>query len=156
MTATRSPLANEMPMSNAPFYHIVYLSSATAAFGTRELLDLLESARTKNARLGITGLLLYKDGDFIQLIEGERAAVEALLHTIKKDPRHMQTTVLLEGYSDERLFSGWSMGFRNLNDAEIQRLPGFSHFMNRRQVAEQFEATPHSALHLFSLFKPAF
>ena len=60
-------------------YRMVYVSAATAPLDADALLALLTRARDKNQRLGITGLLLYRDGDFIQLLEGEREAVANLI-----------------------------------------------------------------------------
>ena len=54
-------------------HQLVYVSAATHAFTKSELLELLNKARANNQRLGITGLLLFKDGDFIQLLEGDKS-----------------------------------------------------------------------------------
>lgn len=99
---------------------------------------------------------LYKDGDFIQLLEGERTVVQALYQTIVKDPRHRGATMLLDGEADERMFSDWSMGFRDLSDPAVQATPGFSQFMNSRLVAERFADDPTGCLGLLALFKPKF
>ncbi len=137
-------------------YYIVYVSAAVQPFSKPELLALLKNAREKNQRLGITGLLLYKDGDFIQLLEGERAAVQALYSTICKDPRHAGTIVLVAGEANQRLFSDWSMGFRDLSDPEVQATPGFSQFMNQSWSAQRFVDDPNGCLELLALFKPQF
>ena len=57
---------------------IVYVSSATRLFAAEDLVALLQAARDYNARIGITGMLLYKAGNFLQVIEGDAAAVNAL------------------------------------------------------------------------------
>ncbi len=136
-------------------YYIVYVSAATEPFSKPALLELLNKARQNNQRLDITGLLLYKDGDFIQLLEGERTAVEALFKTISTDPRHAGTIVLIEGETDKRLFTDWSMGFRDLSDPEVQKTPGFSQFMNKPLSAQGFADDPNGCLELLALFKPA-
>ncbi len=135
-------------------HYIVYVSAAVKPFSKAALLELLNKARENNQRLGITGLLLYKDGDFIQLLEGERAKVEALFQTISADPRHGGTIVLVEGEADQRLFTDWSMGFRDLSDPEVRKTPGFSQFMNRPLSAESFADDPNGCLELLALFKP--
>lgn len=136
-------------------HYIVYVSAAAEPFSKPALLDLLNKAREKNQRLGVTGLLLYKDGDFIQLLEGEHDTVKALFRTISLDPRHTGTIVLVEGETDKRLFDHWSMGFRDLADPEVQKTPGFSQFMNRPLSAESFADDPNGCLELLALFKPA-
>lgn len=143
-------------MAESSLYHIVYVSSASHLFSKQELLDLLEKAREKNHRLGITGLLLYRDGDFIQLLEGEKDAVETLFATISTDPRHSQTMVLLEEPTDQRLFDDWSMGFRDLSDPDVQATSGFSQYMNTRLVADSFADDPSGCLELMALFRPQY
>lgn len=139
-----------------PIHRLVYVSAATRPFSRPDLLDLLSRAREKNQRLGITGMLLYRDGDFLQLLEGERAAVKALFETIEKDPRHGGTIVVAEEDTDARVFDGWSMGFRELSDPDVHRTPGYSQFMNTPLVAEHLARHPSEALQLLSLFKPAY
>ena len=136
-------------------YRIVYVSAAVDRFSTSELLELLTRAREKNQRLSVTGLLLYKDGDFIQLLEGERKAVQGLFNTISLDPRHTGAIVLLEEEADQRLFTDWSMGFRDLSDPEVQATPGFSPYMNTPLVADSFAPDPSGCLELLALFKPS-
>lgn len=136
-----------------PIYRLVYLSAASELFSKAELLALLERARENNQRLGITGILLYRDGDIIQVLEGERAVVTALYRKILNDPRHTRATLMFEGESDTRLFSEWSMGFRDLSDPAVQAMPGFSQFMNTRLVAERFADDPSGCLYLLSQFR---
>lgn len=137
-------------------YRLVYVSAATVPFAKADLLALLAKAREKNQAQGITGMLLYKDGDFLQLIEGERAAVKALFDVIKMDPRHNGTIVVEEEETDERVFDSWSMGFRDLTDPEVQKLPGYSQYMNTPLIAERLSKHPSAALQLLSMFKPQY
>jgi hypothetical protein len=147
---------NMRNMSESPIHYLVYVSAATALLSKPALLELLTRARENNHRLGITGLLLYKDGDFIQLLEGPQAQVKALYEIIEADPRHTGAMVMLEGDRNERLFDDWSMGFRDLTDPEVQATPGFSHFMNTPLVAKSFANNPNDCLKLLSLFSPRY
>lgn len=133
-------------------YRLVYLSSAISYFSKPQLVDLLSKSRVKNATLGVTGILLYKEGDFLQLIEGERPAVEKLFATIRKDTRHGSVTILIEEECTQRLFSDWSMGFRDLSDPELLNLPGYSDFMNTPLKAKSFKDHPDDALKLVAIF----
>jgi len=135
-------------------YCLVYVSAATVSFEKKDLLELLPKARDKNKRLEITGMLLYKDGDFLQLLEGDRMSVEVLFNTIKADPRHSGTIVLLEEEIKDRAFDDWSMAFRDLSDPTVQSTPGFSQYMNTPLVAESFANDPRVALQLLSILKP--
>jgi hypothetical protein len=111
-------------------FALVYVSSATNPFSREELAQLLEKARTNNAARSITGMLLYKDGNFMQVLEGEREAVEQLARQIGTDPRHHGMMVLLKQEQPDREFAAWSMGFRELTDDDIRRMQGFDEFMN--------------------------
>ncbi len=145
-----------MPSSSqTPVYQVIYVSAATRLFSKAELLDLLKSARDNNERLGVTGMLLYKDGDFIQLLEGDEAVVKPLLAHIMADPCHHTSMVLLEEHTDARLFPGWSMGFRDLADPAVQALPGFSDFLNTPNLPDRVAHDPHGCLQLLAMFKPA-
>lgn len=134
-------------------FRLVYVSSALADFGPDELLDLLVKARHKNDQKHITGMLLYKDGNFMQVLEGEESAVRQLFHTIENDTRHSGTIVLMEDPVDERLFGKWSMGFRNLTDAEVLTTEGFNPFMNHALDLFSFKDDPSGCLELFNLFR---
>ena len=136
-------------------YQIVYVSAATELFSKSGLLDLLAGSRQNNERLGVTGMLLYKEGDFIQLLEGEAPVVKALFAKIMADPRHHSTFVLFEGEVAARLFPDWSMGFRNLSDPVVLAQPGFSDFMNTPRLPERFVQDPSACLQLLAMFKPA-
>lgn len=123
-------------------HYIVYVSAATKPFSKSNCWNSWPRHAKTSQRLGVTGLLLYKDGDFIQLLEGEASAVKALFSTIQRDSRHACSTVLTEGEAEGRLFSDWSMGFRDLSDPEVQATPGYSQFMNTPLVAESFANDP--------------
>jgi len=86
-----------------------------------DLLDLLRNARIYNLEHGITGCLIYKDRDFMQFIEGEKAAIEHLFHQkISKDDRHHKIKVIWEGPTNVQSFKDWSMAFENLSKSIVQ------------------------------------
>ncbi len=70
---------------------LVYASAATRDFGPSELAQILTKSGRNNLRAGITGMLLYRSGNFIQTIEGPAAAVDTLLKRIACDPRRTAT-----------------------------------------------------------------
>ena len=59
-------------------FHLVYVSSAVRPFSKSELVELLNVTRDNNSRLGVTGMLLYRDGNFMQVLEGGEPVVRAL------------------------------------------------------------------------------
>lgn len=97
-------------------YHVIYVSSATTPFTDSDINALLEKARDKNARLDITGMLIYRDGNFIQYIEGEERDVKQLLQTILNDLRHDQTAIIDMGPLEQRVFADWAMDFRRVGN----------------------------------------
>lgn len=124
-------------------------------FSKTQLQDLLAVARHNNQRLGISGMLLYKDGDFIQLLEGEESVVRALLSKILADKRHHSSVVMIEESTTSRLFPDWSMGFRDLSDPDVQKMPGFSDFMSTARLPDHFAHDPNGCLDLLAMFKPS-
>ena len=92
-------------------HHIIYLSSATELLDDEQLQSLFFQCRHNNARLGITGLLLYRDGSFLQLIEGEREDVADLFRKICRDGRHHGILKVIDEAIPEREFTDWSMSF---------------------------------------------
>jgi hypothetical protein len=133
--------------------HLVYVSSATHSFAASELLALLEGSRRNNAPAGITGLLLYRDGNFMQVLEGEETAVTDTHARISKDPRHDGLITLLRAQITERGFGDWSMGFRNLDSAEIRNTPGYSEFLNEDWKGRPMQESPDRALTLLRVFR---
>ena len=102
---------------------IVYLSSTPTLFSPDEIAALLAVSRRNNAGDGITGLLLYHDGNFLQVLEGEEPALSACFDRIARDPRHRQLIVLWRGPVDARAFPEWQMGYARL-DQLFQAQPG--------------------------------
>lgn len=141
-------------MTQKIFFHI-YSSSAVSAFSPDDLVALLAKSQSNNSKVGVTGLLLHKAGQFMQLLEGPEAAVRKTLARIEVDPRHNNLVTLLEGGSDERQFSEWSMGFRDLNSAEVRALHGFSEFLNTPLDGSEFKTSPSRGQRLLLSFKKA-
>lgn len=132
---------------------ILYISVATEVFTKEALHSLLEKSRSNNVAAGITGMLLYKDGNFMQVIEGEREQVNALHHKIKGDPRHRSVVTLLDGPIATRQFPEWSMGFRDLDAPEDGFPEGYSEFLNTPLTGREFTTDPWLAQKLLVSFK---
>jgi hypothetical protein len=132
---------------------IVYASTALRAFTKPDLQALLQEIRQKNTELGVTGLLLYKDGNFMQVLEGEQEILTRLISVIEHDSRHQSLVVLLRGSSEQRSFPDWSMGFRDLADPSASKTPGYSDFMNTPLTDAEFSQDPSRCMKLMLLFK---
>lgn len=92
-------------------YRTVYVSSASRDFEESDIRYILEQSHRNNAARGMTGALLFHEGNFLQILEGERETVEALYALIARDPRHRGVLRLLGYDCDTRLFAQWTMGF---------------------------------------------
>jgi hypothetical protein len=134
-------------------FAIVYVSVEAIRFTDMDLLNLLAGSRDKNLVSEITGLLLYKDGNFMQLLEGPEPAVRATMEKIKVDPRHRAIQVLMEEEIPTREFSHWSMGFKKLNAATATEIAGYSDFLNDPLISEKFLLHPSQAFRFLLIFK---
>ena len=104
---------------------LVYTSRATEPLGTLALFNLLNHARQKNARLGITGHLLYADGMFTQCMEGPPEAVESLWQSLLKDKRHDMISMVSRHAVPARRFEEWAMAFSSYRYLNDLNMPGF-------------------------------
>lgn len=117
------------------------------------MLELLTKSRENNSKAGLTGMLLYKDGNFMQVLEGEEATVRALYEKVHRDPRHRGVITLLQGHVEERQFPDWSMGFQDLNSPEVIATSGYNEFLNTPLTDEQFVVDPTRCQRLLLTFK---
>lgn len=85
-----------------------------------ELVGLLRRARAHNEAARLTGILLYRDQTFVQLLEGHRARVETLYASIRRDPRHADVTTVVTRDQLNRQFPDWSMGFSDLGPEPVE------------------------------------
>ena len=112
---------------HSPCFQLVYVSAAVVPFSQADLRELLMKSREKNATLGITGILLFADGTFFQVLEGERTAVESLFNVIERDRRHANKLVISERMIHQKNFGNWCMGFVQ-DESAIHNMPGFLDF----------------------------
>ena len=94
---------------------LMYASRAVAAVNQEELVAILRKSKSNNPSLGITGVLCFSEGIFLQALEGGRSAVNQLYNRIASDPRHTDVELLCYEEIGERRFAGWSMGQVNLS-----------------------------------------
>ncbi|MCY1167017.1 MULTISPECIES: BLUF domain-containing protein [Polaromonas] len=87
---------------------------------------ILAQSRSHNQTLGITGILCYGDGVFLQALEGGREQVSDLYGHIQRDPRHKDVVLLHYEEISERRFSGWSMGQVNVSKINASILLKYS------------------------------
>jgi hypothetical protein len=108
--------------------HCIYASTAASIFSESDIPALLEHARAANGERAITGMLLYIEGGFFQVLEGEVAAVDEVYGRITRDPRHYEITLIVREPIAARDFSEWTMGFCTVDPLEAGHLIGENDF----------------------------
>ncbi|PHQ29279.1 BLUF domain-containing protein [Leeuwenhoekiella nanhaiensis] len=93
------------------FYYLIYLSDSSNSTTPNAIQDILDNVADWNKELDISGFLVYRDGNFLQLLEGNKNEVLALFSKIKNDKRHKNVTQILEDESENRIFSDYESGF---------------------------------------------
>ena len=94
---------------------LMYASRAVPALDQEELVTILRQSKANNPGTGVTGVLCYSGGIFLQVLEGGRSAVNKLYNRIGADTRHTDVELLLYEEIGERRFASWSMGQVNMS-----------------------------------------
>ena len=94
-------------------FALVYKSKAIPGFGRLQIEEMLKKARPFNSEQGITGCLLFHEGEFLQYLEGNQIRVLQLFDKIKNDPRHTDMELISHGERPERWFKDWEMAFED-------------------------------------------
>lgn len=119
----------------------IYASRASEKFVEAELTDLMQQAKTNNLRAELTGMLLYCEGNFFQVLEGEEDAVLSVYESIKKDARHSDMVKIIEEGIPERAFGDWSMGLMTATRKELEdEVEGFNDFFQSRTCLTEVDA----------------
>lgn len=118
-----------------------------------DLLHLLRTCQENNRNQEITGILLYNEGTFVQVLEGPSEAVDGLLQTIERDPRHKGILELLRGELTERQFGDWSMGLRNVTDLTPEDRAHFCGFLEMPPGQSEGGLPPHESRKLLRILQ---
>lgn len=132
---------------------LVYVSFATQEMNEDDLMRILTVSRDNNSKNDVTGMLLYREGFFIQALEGEESIVIPLYNKIAADPRHRNVILIYKNDITERTFSSWAMGFTRISDQQAESIPGFTDFLQNPGDLSFFTAAPGRASHMLEAFK---
>lgn len=132
---------------------LVYISFATQEMSDDDLMRILTVSRENNSKNNITGMLLYREGFFIQALEGEEDTVIALYNKIAADPRHRNVILIYKNEITERTFSSWAMGFNRISAEQAESVPGFTDFLKNPDNLSFFTASPGRAGNMLEAFK---
>ena len=92
-------------------YQLAYSSACTSKMTSDMLNDIFCTSQENNQRDGISGVLMYHDRIFFQVIEGPEGAVTSLYRRLQADPRHTSLALIWDGNIDKRSFGDWAMGY---------------------------------------------
>ena len=113
----------------SPLVQLTYVSAACTLFSAEDIRDILHVSRRNNARDAITGILVYKSGSVLQILEGEETVVRRLFAAIAQDKRHHQVNLLFVRPVAARAFSDWTMAFRRPEAGSAETPDGYSELL---------------------------
>jgi hypothetical protein len=131
---------------------LIYTSVASHKMTDNDLKELLKKSRENNSFLDITGMLLYLDPFFIQVLEGDEMIIDKAFDTIKEDPRHYKVSIIYKKLIPRRVFPDWTMGFNKVNRESIEKIEGYSDFLQKPSI-EFFNKSPNKVFELLDMFK---
>ena len=111
-------------------WHIVYASAAVPGFALAELQRILQTAREHNRKSGVTGILLFAENSFLQVLEGDPDVLDRLMARIRRDPRHERIVLLLRRPIADRSFADWTMGYTRVVLGELEDRMGVNDFFS--------------------------
>ncbi len=121
---------------------LAYTSVAAHAMTHGELFDLLDQARENNHVREVTGMLLYMDGCFFQVLEGEEGVLDKLYEKISQDTRHHNVLKIIREPLEVRGFNAWTMGYQHVTREEMTAITGLTDFLDREDSGfETMETT---------------
>jgi len=106
---------------NSDIFQLVYIAFTTEQFDLdKDIVKILQKASDYNSTVGITGLLLFKGGVFLQLLEGNKVEVDKLYAKILSDPRQKDAKTLLTKTAQKRICPEWTMNYRMIEELDLQ------------------------------------
>lgn len=132
--------------------HLIYVSNADHDMDIGELERILESSARHNQPQHVTGMLLYANGSFMQVLEGEEAAVDETYGRIEQDPRHTGLFMVEREPIMARSFDRWNMGFKQLDASDAAAHPAYAPFFSEGFDATAIGAKKGLALDMLRVF----
>jgi hypothetical protein len=129
-------------------YQIIYSSESSTPMQMDDLEEILQHARSNNASNGVTGTLIYVDGVFLQILEGEASTVQDLMARISRDVRHETVTVLKEGEVPAAAFSDWKMAYVSATQEQVAKWAGLSGSTAIPEILSDMRQDPHRTAQL--------
>lgn len=129
---------------------LIYISKASASFSDDDIKAILAVSNSKNRAAGVNGMLIYCEPELIQLLEGEKAAVEKIFAAIKQDSRHYNINVFHQSEIKKRSFEFWPMLFKHINSNSLEiDVPGFEELDFDKMPSDFIKANPAKGKQIF-------
>ncbi len=113
--------------------HLMYHSISSSDNTEQDIQDILESSRKNNKLRNITGCLIHRKDEFVQILEGEAADILNCFKAIEKDRRHHTVRIITFENVEKRIFSDWSMAFRDIPAAKPHDLNLYLNIINKEK-----------------------
>jgi hypothetical protein len=98
---------------------VTYTSLARLDLTTSDLIEIHETAKRLNALDGISGLLIFNGSRFLQIVEGDEAAIDDLIERLRRDDRHSALEIRDIRFVERRAFPDWSMELVEVNAGHL-------------------------------------
>lgn len=131
--------------------HLIYCSTASQSYSNEELAALLQQAQARNIDINVTGMLLYDNGSFFQVIEGPPETIRTLFQDISLDTRHNKVIAIIHEPIAKRSFAEWTMGYTRVSVEEVGDIVGLNDFFTDGHCLDQLDS--NRARKLLSAFK---
>jgi hypothetical protein len=125
-------------------YQLIYTSQSTPEMTEKVLIDILIKAQVNNFRNKLSGMLVLKNSNFMQLIEGNKIDVIALYNKIKNDSRHKNVKIILEAVRSDREMPSWAMGICIEGQSYINEINNKSFYLPMTDVRMICETMSHN------------
>ena len=106
-------------------FYLIYISTAIEGLSEQDIENILERSRDLNEKNDITGILIYHENSFIQMLEGEEEAVIETYGRIVEDERHFRVTKMFSGPSDKRYFPDWKMAYESVDESLAEKIKAY-------------------------------
>ena len=133
---------------------LFYLSSARDGLKSDDLNKIVDSALRFNNENDITGIILYRGGIFLQLLEGEATLIQNLFEKIKLDHRHTNIVEVFNIPCKKRIFTTWSEGYREITEFDLKTINEVLSWNKLISAAREIDS--HLILHMLERFKAKF
>ena len=138
-------------MKTEGVYHLCYLSTACDNLDINDFKEIVAAAQSHNEECGVTGILIYCNKHFFQILEGDKEDVLSIYSRLLVDYRHDNLIKLQEGFIPKRQFEEWSMAFKSYN-CELQQLDDFNNESFYSHINYHLHNTNHVSLKILADF----